>query len=419
MEKLSNEETKRLLDHACSAAQMTAAKVADFLEVPATRISEGRNMAWRLNQTLADKLTEKFGRPRGKPGIFIRAERRKNIQHFLDNEKTLSGYRHFKRVKTFFDSQEFRNKLADALQLSDEGPSLLESMEKKRQSKTAENRKNKLDILFSVMQTPVFARWLSSANVYLSRLCDTYGDLNEICGMMQGSTYYAIDDLHNIDPQGSNENLSTENSLDEILRSHSLNIHQLGAMRLFLVGVLEQCLRGPASNKHTAENPDNLTEMHEYVITGKKIWSDTGAFAEPKRGEIGLDNEHFPDIKNGTDWTPLLTGDYSSLFRTHFAPGQKATPLSVDLWTTYEVTLFMNENCDYSLLLSLASDRQVGDEIVHVPERNVVFPVIAASVLFKELEKIRAWLTLPELPLDTIKTDIAKHGGYLSGAIVI
>jgi len=79
----------------------------------------------------------------------------------------------------------------------------------------------------------------------------------------------------------------------------------------------------------------------------------------------------------------------------------------------------MNENCDYSLLLSLASDRQVGDEIVHVPERNVVFPVIAASVLFKELEKIRAWLTLPELPLDTIKTDIAKHGGYLSGAIVI
>ncbi|TNE94836.1 hypothetical protein [Porticoccus sp.] len=416
MEKLSNEETKRLLDHACSAAQMTATKVADILDVPAPRISEGRNMAWRLNQTQADKLTEKFGRPRGKAGIFIRAERRESIQHFLDNEKPLSEYRHFKRAKAFFDSQEFQNKLADALQLSDESPSLLQSIEKKRQSKTAENRKSRLDILFSIMQTPEFARWLSSAGVYLNRLCDTYDDLNEIYRMMGASTYYAIDDLPNIDPQGSNENLSSENSLDEILRSHSLNIQQLGAMRLFLVGALEQSLRGPTSSNQTAES---LTEMHEYVITGQKIWSYTGAFSEPKRGEIGIDNEHLPEIKNGPDWTPLLTGDYSSLLSTHLAPEQKATPLSVDFWTTYEATLFMNDNCDYAFWLSLASDRQLKGEIIHFPTRNIVVPFISGSELFKELEKIRAWLTLPELPLITIKTDIAKHGGYLPGTIVI
>lgn len=57
--------------------------------------------------------------------------------------------------------------------------------------------------------------------------------------------------------------------------------------------------------------------------------------------------------------------------------------------------------------------------MIHAPERFIVIPDIPGLQLFKDLDGMRKWLNLPELPLDKMKMDIAKHGGYVPGAIVI
>ena len=442
-DKLSFEDTKRLLDHACSASQNTnAAKVADFLNEPASRISEGRSKGWRLKVCDANKLIEKYGQPKGKPGLFVRAEERGSIKSFLEHESSTSKSRHLKRIWSLYHSIQFRNSLADKIMMvddqllptyevfSEDGDELLNmddryTVRKARAHKrdtSAEFRKEKLDKLCAMMKTPEFSQWLSAARLYLDKLRGAYDDSEKIYFMMGEAGYYCINEINSITLDGDNNHLSSEGSLHKLLEAYGLKRTSSFEMSLFLFGTLEQYLREfeEPSNKKTLipQADESLMELREYVITGEKIWSQQGKFTIPKLGVAAIAGIFFPDDKNRPDWTyPLLQDN----FRLKLPYEKEETSLSVDRWTTYEISLFLKDNCDYALMLSLGNYENVGTymDVMHDPARWIVIPDISGLQLFDELDEMREWLNLPELPLDEMKTDIAKYGGYVPGAVVI
>ncbi|MDO6563861.1 hypothetical protein Q4488_10755 [Amphritea sp. 1_MG-2023] len=440
-DKLSLEDTKRLLDHAVSASSnMTATKVAKFIDVPPPRISEGRRKEWRLSQHEADTLIAEYGQPRAKPGLFVCAEERDSIKSFIELEPSTSKTRHFRKVSSLYHSSQFRNSVADQIAIIGEDDDALfaheaftesgdehlsmnerDTVQKARARKkyfSAEFRKEKLDKLLAVIKTPKFSKWLIQARLYLDKLRNTYNDPDTIYRMMGSTSYYCISDINKITPDGKNNHLSSDGSLDKLLEEHGLKLSSLLAMSLFLIGVLEKHFREsdlPTLGSAT-KIQESTEEMKDYVITGEKIWSHEGRFTEPKLGLSGIEEIFFPDIENRPDWTyPLLLSDN----RLKSPDEKDENSLSVDRWTTYEISLFLKDNCDYALLLSLGSYENRYSEVIHAPERFIVIPNIAGLQLFKELDEMRKWLTLPELPLNDIKKDIAKHGGYVPGAIII
>ena len=440
-DKLSFEDTKRLLDHACTASPgMTAAKIADFLGEPPSRISEGRNKGWRLKISDANKLVEKYGQPKGKPGLFVRAEERESIKSFIEHESSTSKSRHLKRIWSLYHSITFLNSLADEVMMVDDeffptyeafaedGDELLnmderDAVRKARAQKkkiSAEFRKEKLNKLFTMMETPEFFQWLSATRLYLDKLRDTYDDPQMIFNKLSNAGYYGINEIHNIAPDGDHNHLSKEGSLKQLQKEHGLKFFPPIEMSLFLFGTLEQHFREyeePSTKKTLISQADEaLMELREYVITGEKIWTQKDKFTIPKLGETAITGIFFPDDNNRPDWTYPLLHDNLSLR----SPDEKnLTSLSVDRWTTYEISLFLKENCDYALMLSLGSYEQSYTDVIHTPERFIVIPDISGLQLFDELDEMREWLNLPELPLDEMKTDIAKYGGYVPGAVVI
>jgi hypothetical protein len=442
-QKLSFEDTKRLLDHSCnSSPSMTASNIADFLDVPASRISQGRSKEWRLSLGEANTLIEKYGQPKGKPGLFVRAEERENIICFIENEPLNSKTRHLKRISSLYCSSKFRNSLADKIKMigeddqllstyeafTEDGDELLSIDERSDARKTracklytsAEFRKEKLNKLLSVMRTPQFAQWLAAARLYLEKLREIYDEPIAISTKMGSTGFFDICEIHQIIPDGNNNHLPSQGSLDKLLEGYGLKTDSFFEMSLLLIGSLEQNFPGygllSAENGLISQDKEALNEVKEYVITGENIWSHEGAFTKPKVGEVGLESIFFPDVKNRPDWTYPLLENHNKPKLSNF---KDETSMSVDRWTTYEVSLFLKDNCDYSLLLSLGNNENIGSGYIHFPERNIVIPNISGVQLFNELEVMRKWLTLPKLPLDEMKRDIASNGGYIPGAVVI
>lgn len=443
-DKLSLEDTKRLLDHAVSASSnMTAAKVAEFIQVPPPRISEGRRKEWRLSRHEADTLIAKYGQPRAKPGLFVSAEERDSIKSFIELEPSTSKARHLRRVSSLYHSSQFLNAVVDKIaiigeddkalttyeEFSEEGDELLDWDEQREARRararkkhfSAEFRKQKLDKLLTAMGTPEFSKWLIEARLYLDKLRGQFENPEEIHSRMGRTGYYCINEIQSLTPNGDNGHLSSEGSLHKLLEEYGLKPSlYFNEMDLFLFGTLDQYFRNlevSISNKSLiSEAESTLMEIKDYVITGEKIWSHEGRFTDPKIGEVGIKKIFFPDIKNRPDWTyPLLLSNN----RLKSPAEQDENSLSTDRWTTYEISLFLKENCDYALLLSLGSYENRYSDVIHAPERFIIIPDIPGLQLFKELDEMRKWLTLPELPLNDIKKDIAKHGGYVPGAIVI
>ncbi|WP_299181941.1 hypothetical protein [uncultured Neptuniibacter sp.] len=435
-EKLSFDDTKRLLDHACgSSPTMTAARVADYLEIPSSRVSEGRRKEWRLSQELSEKLMSRFGQPKAKPGLFVRAEQRDCIESFLELEDATSQKRHFSRVRSLFYSSEFRNELADTIKSIGEDDQLLipadlfaedgdenlglfelgkvrkERARKKFTSK--EFRNNKLDRLFSLMRDPLFGEWSQIISDIIKSKIQAGLQPDSIKLYLSATGFYAVNDILNIDPKGNNNHLSTDNSLEKLGREFGLDISGVDKMSLFLIGRLDKHF---LEHENLASDKSADLSLREYVISGDLIWSYEGRFTSPKQGSAGLPCIYFPADSDDPAWTPpLLSGfdDYKYGSKNH------SMSLCLDAWTTYEVSLFLKENCDYALLISLGSSDEKGSYLGHMAERNIVIPNIAGLSLFKELEQLRKWLGLPELPEDEMKTSIAKFGGYVPGALVI
>jgi len=443
-QKLSFEDTKRLLDHSCnSSPSMTASNIADFLDVPASRISQGRSKEWRLSHSEANSLIEEYGQPKGKPGLFVHAEERESIMCFIENEPLNSKTRHLKRISDLYCSSKFRNSLADSISMigeddqllstyeafTEDGDELLSINERSDARKTrackkytsAEFRKEKLNKLFTVMGTPQFAQWLTAARLHLEKLREAHNDPEQIYLMMGSSIgYYSITEIHNISSNGNNNHLSSEGSLYELLEEYGLKLRPLTEMSLFLIGSLEQYFPGNGSisieNKNFSQDKDALGEIKEYVITGNRIWSHEGRFLEPKLGTVGIESIFFPDLRARPDWTyPLLLNEH----RLDLSNKKDGTSLSIDRWSTYEISLFLKDNCDYALMLSLGDFESRSTHVVHNPERTIVIPNISGLQLFSELDEMRKWLTLPGLPLDEMKRDIASNGGYIPGAVII
>jgi|GEM_PF-2427473 len=439
--KLSFEDTKRLLDHACSAGpKMTAARVADFLEVPASRISEGRSQGWKLNNKQADLLISEYGQPKGRPGRFITAEKRNSLEEFLDNENELSKFRHSSRVLSYFYSKEFRDELADKISHVDESnwredPDLIFSGDEnlnfyeiddlrreraKKKYTSKEFRKFKLDLLFSVMDSERFSVWLYNTELFLEKLKAEHSDHNKIYRKIRAVSFYAIDDIPKMHLNDDNEGLSTEGSLDILCEASGIKLYPLSAMSIFLIGSIYRysLKKGDATfSSKESGSMASLVENREYVITGKSIWKKSDYFSEPLVGENGIESKFFTVsmIEEGATFPILGTGDWiGGRYKSNWGK------LSLDRWTTYEVSLFLKENCNYAMVLSLGSyDGDYRGEVIHNPERTIVFPNIPGYEIFTEIEKIRNWLGLSELPLNDMKIKIAGSGGYIPGAIVI
>jgi hypothetical protein len=417
--KLSFDDTKRLLDHCCNAdLNITAVKIAEILGVEPSRISEGRGKRWRLSYDLANLLIKKYGQPRGKPGFFVRAEERESIKSFIDLEPVTSKSRHFNRVLKNYNSMSFRNSLADKIEIYSDGrfiPTIKPTLTKFRDEK--------IEKLLTVMKTEDFSLWVSNAALFFEKIRKIEDDLGIIEIHMN---YYlgsvGISDIPNIVINGENKDLHGNGSLNNLLADYGIEIDCELVMSLFLIGLLEKKFHGSGllkvDKKSISETEYTQSIVKEYVISGDIIWSDKGTFTNPKIGEPGIEGMFFQDLKNKPSWaSPIFSTDSDTSIKQ--ANHKSETFMSVDHWTTYEITLFLKENCDYSLMLSLSRHEDANHPFRNDSKRIIVIPNISGVLLFDELEEMREWLTLPKLPIDQIKKDIAKFGGYVPGAIII
>ncbi len=403
LSSISRTETKRLLDHAIGSAGMTAKKLADIIGVPESRISEGRRNepGWSLKQEQAKKLIDTFGQPRGARGRFIRAEVAPSIDEFLNRWPGESRKRHLEKILKHVTGTKYRHKLASKLTVAGKTlpmPEILSSFEK-------------------FINSGEFQSWLIGAEKLLDN-AQSFGPINtELCRCLSESTYYDFDRLADIDVQAERINIPTDRGLEVIASGFNIDIRNVPPMDLLLLGRLYKAL---SEEKNRADLNFGLdftfqkhasyaaTELKDFVFTGDLVWEKEGFFLDNKVGQPASEELYLPthQVEPHKIFAPTLE------IRDRLVSDDRVWDL--ESWASYAVALFIDRNCNYNLIIEVGPDR-----IVHASVVSVVIPTLSGLKLFEELQRLRNWLGLEELPEIEIKKQIASCGGYIPGATLL
>lgn len=424
-------ETKLYLDHACEAqGGRTSAELAALLDVPPPRITEGRRRKWSITETHKQLIIEHFGAPKGSPGTYVRAETHASLPAFFEHEVQLSRHRHLSQIARIVNSASFKQDLAKAMEWADE-PYL--KIDGEGRPDNAETRAERLERLETLMTLPAFEHWLEGSSHYLERLCAEYSDTpDKIAGMMNWATsHFNISLLRDLPIKDSDfpDDLPREASLSALTEELGIRLNShLVFPTLFVLGHLRYSTEELAAATGLAVVPPYTPQMglaipssstiDDYVITGSCIYDTDEKFSTPKVGAPCLEAIFMPLWRAQPQRSFALTFDlYDN--HTHDTPERS---LSVDYWVSYGLAVYMKDNCDYALHLSLSDIDYSGTMHLYQPlgrRRDIVIPDIPALELFSVLEELRKWLGMPELPLFDLKSQIAQQGGYIPGARVI
>lgn len=431
MERISNEETVRLINHAlASSEKMTSKKLGDLINAPYSRLSEGKSGEWTLTEEQASKLIDLFGQPRSEPGDFVRAESVSSLKEFIEDEPYLSEKRHWVKLIRAFSSPKTKARLFDIL--SNEQKRLWDIRRDLNDNIVYEPEKPDEDEIFVVFNEFVasdeFKCWMSSAKNWMLRASKSGFDGEELHWRSKSILFYNIDVIDELPLEitlANDRDFPFDKSITIKAQGMGLNLDGIYPVGLMLLGDFYHQLNSPESIEYPGlpesyEFCESLTtfdasELNDYVITGDVVWEHEGRFASAKIGRSICKN---------------IVGDipeYDLLFPPVLRRGDSLVSektvqsCQVDCWTTYSVKLYVNENCDYSLLLELGQQKPTRaiPEPYHLAERHIVIPKILGRELFNDLATLREWLDLEVLPEIEIKKNIAKAGGFIPGAKVL
>ena len=421
---LSASETEQLLRHAlASPLRVNSQRLALELDVTASRISEGLKGKWHLKPHQKEYLIEEYGQPRGVPGQYVFAEVADSISDFLDDEEALSRKRHVDHILNTLSDQDFRHQLARTITPLPTGVYELPTL------KPIEVRE-KLSIFEEFLLSPEFAEWLEAVRKRFGKF-DTEGPSpNDIQNFVGASTHYDIEVTDEIPiPEGS-PNLPTSNGLAKKALAYgvALNSLNLNALDLCAVGAaflsLQEAqdyqkagLNRPLSLSHPPKKRA-LVERVEFVLTGDLIWEEQREFRTAKLG-LPFSEEIIFKLP-GKRPQKVISPTFERTGRLEFPSPSTLANWDLDYWCTYRVQLFLNRDCNYSLVIELGNDQlSMVPDGFHYPLRSIVIPKISGRHVLDHLNELREWLGLDALPEQTIKEEIAQAGGYVPGARIL
>jgi hypothetical protein len=415
-------ETEQLIKHALdSSKRMTSQRLARYLDVPPSRISEGQHGAWRLNDDLGQRLIDKFGRPRGIPGRYVQAEVSDSISDFIAEEAELSRKRHLQTVVGTLCDAGFLQQLAEKVTPWPAGTYSPPEL-------TTQKINEVLSCLERFMLGPKFSEWFRALRQRHERLNNEGGSSSDLEAFFWASTYYDIELIEEIPNPVGSPNLPNTNGLRTHAMAEGLALEKINALDLASVGAAFLALRkekhyrsaGLKKPLSLARPPEHTgcVEVEEFVLTGNLIWTEESQFKTAKRGLPFADEAIFR--VPGNQYPKTISPTFEMYDRQEFRSLKGQPNWDVDCWSTYRVELFLRRDCNYSLVIELGNEQvSRGPGGYHHPLRKVVIPNITGRHILDHLNELRDWLELEELPEQSIKEKIAEAGGYIPGAQIL
>ncbi|AKV98116.1 hypothetical protein ACP86_19320 [Marinobacter sp. CP1] len=417
-------ETEQLLRHALdSTTRLTKGRLATELGVAPARISEGLSGEWKLGGDKREKLIKRYGQPRGKRGRYVEAETSESISDFLQCEQEISRKRHLETILVALTAPGFLQELAGHIIKPDrEDFSGIPPVLTPRQASQT------LEKVEQFLLSPEFTEWLEAIRIGHQRLCREKASAKHLQDYFRASTFYDIDQVAELAfPIGRPEPPS-----DHGLKDHAdkyglafqdingLDLAALGAAFLSLQDEKHYRAAGLKEPISLAKPPRRkaFVENKEFVITGDSVWQEQGRFNSPKIGQ--------PFTEAGVFRIPLkhphqvLSPTFERQRNLEVPSSVKGVNWNLDYWTTYRVELFLNQDCNYALVIELGTDHGpfIANDL-HLAERTILIPKISGRHVIEHLNDLRDWLGMEELPETSIKENIALAGGYIPGAEIL
>jgi hypothetical protein len=420
----SASETEQLLRHALSSPKrINSQRLALELDVTASRISEGLKGKWHLKPHQKAYLIEKYGQPRGVPGQYVFAEVADSISDFLDDEEALSRKRHVDHILDTLSDRDFLHQLASSITPLPTGVYELPTL---KPSEVRERLSSCEEFLLSAE----FAGWLEAVRRRCRAFDSERPTPDDIESFFWASTYYDVELVDDLPvPVGSPE-LPSSKGLGKKAIEYGLGIGSpnLNALDLAAVGAAFLSLQQPEyyrkaglDNPLSLSNPPKkreLVERVEFVLTGDLIREEQSLFKSAKLGLPFSEDSIFQVPWNRPQ--QVISPTFERPGRLAFHSLNTRSNWDLDYWTTYRVRLFLNRDCNYSLVIELGNDQlSMVPDGFHHPLRSIVIPKISGRHVLDHLNELREWLGLDALPEQTIKEEIAQAGGYVPGARIL
>ncbi|MBQ0834765.1 hypothetical protein [Marinobacter sp.] len=417
-------ETEQLLRHALdSTSRLTKGRLATELGVAPARISEGLSGEWKLGGDKRQKLIEKYGQPRGKQGRYVQAETSESISDFLQYEQEISRKRHLETIMGTLTDPGFRQELAGHIIKPDQEdfsgiPPVL----------TSRQASQTLEKVEQFLMSPEFAEWLEAIRIRHQRLCKAKVSAEYFQDYFRASTFYDIDQVAELTfPIGRPEPPSDHGLKDYADRYglafqhiNGLDLAALGAAFLSLQDEKHYRAAGLKKPISLAKPPRRkaLVENKEFVLTGDRVWQEQGRFNSSKIGQPFMEAGVFRVLLKHPHQT--LSPTFERQRNLDVPSGGKGVDWNLDYWTTYQVELFLNQDCNYALVIELGTDHGpfIANDL-HLTERTILIPKISGRHVLEHLNELRDWLGMDELPETSIKENIALAGGYIPGAEIL
>lgn len=379
-EKLTQDETTRLLEHVCSRGEMTNQLVADLIEVEPPRISEGRKGKWRLTRDKAEKLELEFGKPRAEKGVYVFAELLgEGIAQARKTIPELASVRHRQRCLDVWHHKDVRKGLAGDV-IYDETP--LDWSEKKERDKDDGFWIEVFDKFDALLDSNEFKTLIKRLRDKVASIVWEESEAPEASYNLKNDDFYC--------------GIALAKKAEA-----SANLEGITLKRLHPFSLLQYSALKELDEKSIVAD----SQPFDIVITGELIREWRGKLEVPIVGASCSNRLVFPIDGNPVQAFPLRS----------FLNDEKH-PLNVDCYDSFSASLYLTHRLEYALVLHLYDHRYTS---FRTPERTFVITGIRSAKLFDELADLQNWLGLEDLGLGFVKVGLAELGGYIPGAKII
>lgn len=402
--KLSKIETRNLLRHA--SALSSTGIVADMIDVPATRISEGKRGDWQLTVENADKLRAKFGMPLAEAGLFLKCEVWDSLEAMQAESDAIARWRQWQRLMAIIRHSDFRSILGSLLGAE-------------KSADVALIR----DHIGTLLQDTELVSWYHNCKEMLAH--EAHSSILQARGapLSLSSSVLSDGDLKIMEIVGGHGLTPRLEWYTNHHWKHQLTLillAELACNRLAiseLSGHPEGTFR-PFVDSWPAIDAPPEAHSQEVVVTGDIIWKERAWITPLKRFSSVLPLAGLPDLSS---W--LTSQEYDLQWLTGFLPDQ---------FNHLELQVAMTKHLNYHLVLTLSLQRDglhsrgqqsasLDDSIFveWIPARQAIIRDVKSEELFDTIGQIYRWLGLPFPEILSLKREIANNGGYLSGALYL
>ncbi|AOM01739.1 hypothetical protein [Cobetia marina] len=409
--KLSKSDTKLLLRYVTAHDQ--AQNIAKLIGVAPARISEGKKGEWQLPKDSAEKLYQNYGRPQAAPGIYLVSEVWTSLQEVIETTEQVLLARQWLRAKKALQSQQAMDILKKCL-LPIEVNSYINDSSYKVDSNVAER-------LYHIIHDAEFQQWYAE-NRSVEEVRD-YGDID----------HYGVEE-DGLFTRNSKQELPGREIFDAILSRHGLVFpafqHEMRHtdVWIFLLLICELSLyssdrvlfeeKGLDLNVDSVvsdEISDRAKEI-ECVIVGEEVWHSSS----------WLDSE----ISHESPQFFNELGDASVRHKASYKKFDELLDVFPERFNKVSVKLIINQNLEYHLAVELNLYRafynlgyflRENESLRLLPDsefdcictRRFVIRDLPSDQVVETVKKLSEWLGAKDIGLSSLKSELARNGGFV------